>query len=112
MAFDFTDASETLPATRIPKLRWPFEMTARGAATCEQDSIQEVAQCAYTILATEYGSCSDLPDFGIEDPTFLLNGADIDELEAVVAKWEPRAKMLTESDWDRLVQEVKVRVGV
>lgn len=112
--FVFTDPDEPTSALGVPKFRWPFQMQPlnQGAAVVEQDSVQEVAQCVYAILATEEGTRPELPDFGLEDSAFKLGGLDLELIRDVAEEWEPRADLLTESTWSQLLQEVKVRVGV
>lgn len=113
--FVFTDDESSRTTAEIPRLRYPFEMQIldRGPAVVEQGSVHDVAQCVYSVLGTELGERQELPDFGIEDPTFLLGGADVEEIREVVEEWEPRADTsLTDAQWTGVIQEVRVRVGV
>jgi phage baseplate assembly protein W len=96
----------------VPHFAVPFTVTDGKAAVVEQDSIDDVTQSVFVLLATEQGTYQPIPDLGIEDPTFRLNGVDLDELAAEVEEFEPRAELLTETQWDGLLQEVKVKVGV
>lgn len=98
--------------TDAPHFTYPFEVASSGVKVVEQDSIDEIATCVYAILATEEGTRQELPDFGLEDPTFALNGLSEEQLREVVEQWEPRAELLTEIEWSQLVQKVQVRVGV
>lgn len=100
------------PGDRIPHFRYPFRVTLQGAATVDQDSIDDVTQCVYAVLATEIGSRQEEPEFGVIDQTFLQNGADTDELEEVVSEWEPRASLLSEEAWEGLVERVSTEVSL
>lgn len=90
----------------------PFAVTDGRVAVVEQDTIEDVTQSVFVLLATEQGTYQPLPELGLADPTFRLGGVDLDELAAVVEEWEPRAESLTEAQWEGLLQKVKVRVGV
>lgn len=94
----------------VPKLRIPFEVGPRGAKTVEQDTPQEIAQCVYAILATQPGERTELPEFGFASQLFRQGGVDLEELRQAVEEWEPRAEILTESEFEGLVQLVKVTV--
>jgi phage baseplate assembly protein W len=100
-----------MAAQRVPHLDYPFRVRRR-AATVEQDTVDEVIDCVYAILATEPGSRLEAPDFGLADQSFRQGGADLVELAAVVKEWEPRADLLTSSDWAELVQRVRVEVAI
>lgn len=95
-----------------PHLKIPFEVNDGQVAVVEQDSIDDVTGCVFSVLATERGTRPELPEFGLADPTFRLGGVDLDELRDVVEEWEPRAEVFTEAQWDQLLEEVRVRVGV
>lgn len=98
----------------IPKLRTPFRVTITGsgvkAQVVEQDSIQDVTQCVYAILATPPGSRLDYPEMGVEDPTF--SELDLEDVRAMVETYEPRAEVLTDSALDDAIQRVSVQVAV
>lgn len=94
----------------IPKLRVPLEMGARGLRTVEQDSVDEVAQCVYAILATPLGSRLEQPEFGIEDDTFELQPLDLSAWQEAIASWEPRARTLADQDLEDGVTHVREAV--
>lgn len=76
----------------IPKLSIPLTMGAHGLESVEQGSIDEITGCVYAIIATPLGSRVELPDFGVEDPTFEQLPLDLEiQFMAAVAEWEPRA---------------------
>lgn len=96
--------------TAIPKLRVPIEMGSTGLRTVEQDSEDEIAQCAYAILATERGSRLEQPEFGITDPTFEQGGMDLGEALLALATWEPRAEVEAEQEIEDLTASVRFEV--
>lgn len=99
-------------ADRTPHFRVPFRMTRQGVATVEQDTVEEITQCVFAVLATEVGSRQEEPDFGILDQSFVQGGADLEDIEAAVSDWEPRASLLPEVVWDGLLQTVTETVSV
>jgi phage baseplate assembly protein W len=94
----------------VPKLRVPLEMGATGFRTVEQDSLQEIAQGAYAVLATPIGSLLEEPEFGIEDPTFEQLPIDDTEWLEALARWEPRAAVRTTQEIEDLVDNVVAEV--
>lgn len=92
------------------KLAVPVQMvTKRGRPECRtvpEDSPAEVAQCVRAVLATERGRRLELPTFGIDDPAFV--GAELPELRAAIAEWEPRADVLLDEQLEGITQEVGV----
>lgn len=98
--------------TETPKLKVPFAPVQGRFPVVEQDSVDEVVQCVFAVLATEIDQRQEEPEFGIEDQTFLQGGADLPALQAAVARWEPRAEMLLDEDWDDLLEKVRAQVGV
>lgn len=96
--------------TVVPKLRVPLEMGATGLRTVEQDSLADVAQCVYAVMATDRGSRLEEPDFGITDPTFEQNGLDEGEALLQIGTWEPRADVTIAQDIVDLADSVTVEV--
>lgn len=94
----------------VPKLRVPLEMGPTGFRTVEQDSLDDVSQCVYAVMATERGSRIEDPDFGITDPTFEQNGLDEGEALLQINTWEPRADVTIAQDIHDLTDAVTVEV--
>lgn len=94
----------------IPHLRYPFAVVNGKAATVDQGSPEEIAQCVYAIIGTRVGSRSENPEVGVPSYLFRPGGVDEAELRHLVEEQEPRARPLTESEWDGLMQTVKVRL--
>ena len=92
--------------TDIPHLALPFTWT-RGlggtltAAVTEQESTDELADCAAAIIRTVQGQRSTLPDFGRPQLEFassveLTNAA----LAGALLEWEPRLSALVTGELD------------
>lgn len=104
-------AVQRKPRHLIPKLRIPLEMGALGLRTVEQDSVDEVAACAYAVLATPRGARLEEPDFGVEEPVFEELPVDTEEWIDALAEWEPRAEVETTQEVEELVGRVNVEVA-
>lgn len=92
-----------------PKIRLPFTVANDSIVMIEQDTIDEVAQCVYVILATEYGSRIEDPEFGIRDQAHRKGGADEGQLRAAIETYEERVRELGfNEEWN----DIKQRVGV
>lgn len=88
----------------------PAKASPASFRTVEQDSVDDVAQCVYVILATERGSRIEDPDFGITDPTFEVGGMDLGEALLQIETWEPRADVTIEEDVVDLTYDVVAEV--
>lgn len=88
--------------TDIPHFALPFRFATPEAAVVEQDSIDEIAYCAYAILACPLGFRVDLPEFGLPDLTFTQQPVDVQIVAQAIEEWEPRA--LVEFTPEELVQ--------
>lgn len=75
-----------------PHFAFPFSLASGGGqlAVAEQDSDREIEDCVEVLLTTVRGERIDEPDYGIEDPTFLENGADLDAYASAIERWERR----------------------
>ena len=92
-----------------PKIKMPFKIVGTGIALIEQDTIEEIAQCVYTVLATEIGSRDEEPEFGITDQAHRKLGADFAEMEQAIDEWEPRATVNGfDEEWIDIKQHVRV----
>lgn len=101
------------PSPSVPHLAVPFRIVAGRAAVVEQDTDQEIAQCVGVVLRCPRGFRIERPEFGLDDPTFRMGGADAAEIAEVVAEWEPRAQALVEADTGRLaeaISDVRIRI--
>lgn len=95
----------------IPHLRHPFSIVNGKTAVVDQDSPREIVQSVWATTSTHPGDRDEVPNFGVEDDLFRLGGVDLDELKRAIEEQEPRAAILTEAQWDGLVERVRVQVG-
>lgn len=80
----------------IPHFALPLRLAGGTFATVEQDTVDDVAACVEAIVRYPRGHRTDVPEFGIDDPVFALDGADPEDLLDDVREWEPRADLLVE----------------
>jgi Concanavalin A-like lectin/glucanases superfamily len=74
----------------------------------EQDSPDEIQACVYALVATPRGRRIELPDYGVEDPTFEQLPLNLDEVITQAHEYEPRAALTTAQD----VAKELVEIGV
>lgn len=96
---------------RIPHLRVPFRITGSSAGVVEQNSIEEIKQCAIAVLRTPIGARIEVPEFGISRAELFSQvsptpTADV-YLEAI-EEWEPRAQVAGTA----VVEEMEKRVTI
>lgn len=95
----------------IKHLAWPPRLNGTTYATVDQDSPEEHAQAAALVLSTPHGSLIDNPAFGSPSLLFAPGGANPEELEAVLARWEPRIPATVRASLvENLAQQVDVTV--
>lgn len=103
------------PDVNIPHFAVPFNLSANGAATVEQDSTEDVAACVGAICRTPKGTRLDSPEFGIDEVVFRERGPDRESLQKTIEFWEPRAQMYIEISrpdvLDTLYSMVEITVG-
>lgn len=93
--------------TLVPHLALPFSIGAGGRArTVEQDTLDDIAQCVQVLLTTVVGERVELPEYGIDDPTFLTR-MDLNEIRLAIEEWEPRAETLLFEEPDRFDELVR-----
>lgn len=88
----------------VPHFSLPFRIVAGTPAVTEQDTLEEIADCVEAIIRTPSGTRLELPDFGIPEQSFSLNGADPAPIAAAVQEWEPRATTAAEADNESLLE--------
>lgn len=101
--------------TDLPHFTLPLRLDRTGFAVAEQDTPEEIAGCIWAILLCPQGFRAELPEFGIDDPTFSQGAPDIEEIADAVAEWEARAQAAvttTPDAFDALVAHVHVRLGL
>jgi phage baseplate assembly protein W len=98
------------PTVAVPHLQVPFALALDGSASVvEQDTATEIAQCVQVLLATSKGSRSYVPDYGVEDPTFV--GPDVSAITQAIAEYEPRADATVSVGTPDRQLQVTVTVG-
>lgn len=98
----------------IPKLDLPFRLDASTGrfAAVEQDTTQDILNCAQAIIASPRGFHEWEPGLGVTPPEFQQAGPDPGILLAEVERWEPRAGLLADTDFDRLAEgQATVRIS-
>lgn len=77
----------------VPHFSFPFRLGSNGSfAVVEQDSPDEVGDCVQVLLSTPTGSRVELPEYGIDDPTFTQS-VDVPGILSAIDDWEPRAQV-------------------
>jgi phage baseplate assembly protein W len=101
--------------TDLPHFALPFRFDRGSAVVVEQDSTDDVVACCTAVLLCPVGFRAELPEFGIEDPTFSQGQVDADTLVSAVRRWEPRAEITFAQEpdaADELVLNVTAAIGV
>lgn len=100
--------------TDFPHFSIPFRVEGARAVVVEQDSTDDVVACVLAILLCPKGYRAELPEFGLEDPTFTEGAPDIDAIARAISEWEPRADTILATDrdaLDELVAHVALYIG-
>jgi hypothetical protein len=105
-------------AVETPHFAHPFAMAEQpdgslAALVDEQDSIDEIVACVERVVSFTRGSRDELPDFGIDDPTFAQAPVDVRLLSAQVAEWEDRVEVNAETTidtYDELIAHVRLTI--
>jgi phage baseplate assembly protein W len=101
--------------TDVPHFSLPFRFATPFAATTEQDSLDEIADCVYAILVCPRGFRVEVPEFGLPEQTFSMPAPDLDEIRDAIATWEDRAGVLLAQRpdaLDELIARVEADVQV
>jgi phage baseplate assembly protein W len=84
-------------------------------AVVEQDDLEDVVNCVEAAMRTDKGSRSDIPTFGISDPTFMMLPVDTNQVIAEVTSHEDRASLVmseTPDKIDSLIDHLTANVGL
>lgn len=93
-----------------PHFDRPFRV-GRSVATVEQDSDEELLNCAWAVLSTEVGTRDELPEFGVEELPFKSPDAVRDEVVEAIREWEPRLAAESEATIEELAMRVETEVS-
>jgi hypothetical protein len=99
-----------LEVVDFPQFQLPFKFTPDGSTQeIEYNSVTEIQQAVWAILSYIKGQLMVDANFGVDDPTFAINGLDIDILLDQVTEYEPRANEFVVSNpdwWQTAVQTI------
>lgn len=94
--------------TDIGHIAYPFRWGPHGnAVELEQDTLDDIVNCVEVIVRTDIGALEDLPEMGIDDPTFQ-HTTNVLQLSAQINLWEPRANVQINAKVDSVDQLVEV----
>jgi phage baseplate assembly protein W len=97
----------------VPHFSFPFRLGSSGSfAVVEQDSTDEITDCVQVLLSTEVGTRAELPEYGIDDPSFTQT-VDVPGILSAIDDWEPRAQVdvgVDFDDKDELIRHISVNV--
>lgn len=85
-----------------PHFSLPFRLQGVSFAENEQDSPEDIVDCAEAVLRFTPGDREMLPEFGTQDLTFMQQPVDPKVVVNAVATWEPRAHVLARERPDLL----------
>lgn len=102
-------------AVLTPHFDLPFRFRRGTAAVVEQDSYEDVFNCAEAILRTEQGTrlYDDRAGFGIVPPEFENQPVDITLMRETVMDQEPRADLLITEEHnvlDLLADKIRIEI--
>lgn len=92
-----------------PHFDRPFRID-RAVATVDQDSDEELLNCAWAILSTEVGERDELPEFGVEDFPFRSTDEVQTDISGAIREWEPRLEAESDAFIEDLVMRVQTEV--
>jgi phage baseplate assembly protein W len=78
----------------VPHFALPFRVANGRAVVNDQDTSDDVVTCVVAIMVCPTGYRAELPEFGIDDPTFREGGPDQEAIATAIQRWEPRADTL------------------
>lgn len=88
-----------MPYPTIPRFDLPFRLSTDGTFTAiEQDTPQDILNCARLIASSPRGFHEWEPRLGITPLEFTQAGPDPELLQAEIEQWEPRASLITDLD--------------
>jgi phage baseplate assembly protein W len=85
-----------------PHFALPLRYVNGSAVVNQQDTMDDIADCVEAVCLTTPGDRDEMPDFGIEDPTFDAQPIPLGALLAQITMFEPRATLLASQAPDML----------
>jgi hypothetical protein len=90
----------------VPHFGLPFQYVNGAPLVVEQNSDEDVANCVFAVAASEPGQFLDEPEFGTADPTFEQEPVNPRQFLQPIARWEPRAVAVAETNPDLLDEAI------
>jgi phage baseplate assembly protein W len=98
---------DTASGVAVPHFSLPFQIVAGAAAVNEQDSFDEIRDCAEAIARCPHGFRIEAPDFGVPDQAFTTDpDAAATAAVAAVEAQEPRTRLLAAAELASLVSSL------
>jgi phage baseplate assembly protein W len=98
-----------------PHFALPLRYVNGSAVVNQQDSMDDIASCVEAVCRTNPGDRDEMPDFGIEDPTFSPQPIPLGPLLSQITTFEPRATLLASQApamLDAAIANVQINVVV
>lgn len=91
-----------------PEFAMPFRMNPAGTEPeiVAQDSEAEVRSCVEILIRTPLGFYEEAPELGGRPEPFEEGKMDLDEIQAAISQWEPRADPIIEERPDWLDEQI------
>lgn len=84
----------------VPHLSLPLRLIGQGLATVDQDTVEELANNVRAIVSFGRGERLDDESFGIEPIVFGSVPLNLNDIEATIATYEPRATVSVTENFD------------
>ena len=95
-----------------PHFSLPFRFVQTGislsVAVSEEDTPEEIFDCAQAVIRTNLNKRVEMPEFGTPDQAFSLGGVDAAAIVAACIRWEPRADVVLEQDRSKIDQLIVI----
>lgn len=101
-----------MPDPETPIFRWPMSWDGARPKLIEQDSREDITQCAENTVRTPLGFRPEEPGFGLEDMAFDV-GPDEQAVADAIEDADERAVVLAEQEpdqFDTMVTRIITRV--
>lgn len=98
-----------------PQIALPFEILSDGTVReVNQGDVEEIAMSVEAVLRYPLNFREELPEFGMPDLTFVEDTERLsDVIQAHVARWEDRVRILVTEDpgrWNQMVRAFTLRM--
>jgi hypothetical protein len=90
----------------VPHFALPFRLVDGKPAVVEQDSYEEIYDCAQAIARCPQGFRLEAPTFGVPDQAFADETRNATVVAAAIEQSEPRTRLLADGALEQLVSNV------